>query len=334
MSMETRQWLSENTLVGYTAKRGNAWHYREGDGNHFPGAVPMARVEALYDFEVVERPLYMPDTNPANDGAFVRVPDRKAMVHEKTGDVLGIFKSGFQGHAYTEWLLDNVATLLDADLAISSAVLLKAGAVAAVQVEMEDTVSNPQGVDFRPFLTAYTSYDGSFATTYRTGVTRVVCDNTLAAAADDANGAVVKYRHSSNSLHKVHEARQALDVISTVADDFNAEVERMCAQTVTDQQFADFLEMEVPDKDSKAGRTRAVERRELLTALYRNDARVAPYKGTAFGVYQTMNTYRLHESPVQQRTERVERNTLNFLRGKVEKDDAQSMKNLQLVLSK
>lgn len=332
MSMETREWLSKNTLVGYTAKRGNAWHWREGDSNHYEGAVPMSAVRELFDFKVVERELFVADAT----GNPVAMPDRKAMVHEGTDDVLGVFKSGFVGHAYSEWLLDNVETVMDASLAVGSAVLLKKGAVAAVQVEMEDTLSNPEGVDFRPFLTAYTSFDGSFATTYKTGVTRVVCDNTLSAAVSATTDQMVKYRHSSNSLNRVHEAREALGVLETVSDEFNAEVAALCAQSVSDQQWGEFLELEVPTPDgqSKAGHTRATERRELLTALYRNDPRVSEYTGSAFGVYQTMNTYRLHESPVQQRTERAERNTLDFLRGKTAKADSQSMKNLQLVLSK
>ena len=45
---------------------------------------------------------------------------------------------------------------------------------------MADTL-NAAGVEFRPFLTATTSLDGSIATTYQTGAQVAVCDNTLSA---------------------------------------------------------------------------------------------------------------------------------------------------------
>ena len=50
MSQETSQWLSTRTLIGFTDKRGNAWHYRaEEQGtepNHYPLAVPAEDVGA------------------------------------------------------------------------------------------------------------------------------------------------------------------------------------------------------------------------------------------------------------------------------------------------
>ena len=45
MSRETLQHLNTNTLIGFTDKRGHAWHYREehqgGESNHYPGPVPV-----------------------------------------------------------------------------------------------------------------------------------------------------------------------------------------------------------------------------------------------------------------------------------------------------
>lgn len=54
---------------------------------------------------------------------------------------------------------------------------------------MEETLS-VAGVDFRPFLTATTSMDGSIATTYQTGAQVVVCDSALSAALSSADTTV------------------------------------------------------------------------------------------------------------------------------------------------
>ena len=51
---ETLQWLDENMLIGFTDKRGTAWHYRTdlqgAEPNHYPGAIPVADVKRrLFD---------------------------------------------------------------------------------------------------------------------------------------------------------------------------------------------------------------------------------------------------------------------------------------------
>ncbi len=49
MSRESLNWLNTNTLIGFTNKRGTAWHWRaeeQGEqSNHYPGAVPLADVQ-------------------------------------------------------------------------------------------------------------------------------------------------------------------------------------------------------------------------------------------------------------------------------------------------
>jgi hypothetical protein len=152
MSRETMDWLNNNTLIGFTEKRGHAWHYREGSNNHYPGAVPVADVERrLFNWEAVEQPLYVPT---GHEGAMVEVPGSKAIAHSKTGEVLGIFRDGYVPHQYREWLLKALADILDDDLQIGSAVLLKGGAVACVSVETPENLTTPEGVEYRPHLLA------------------------------------------------------------------------------------------------------------------------------------------------------------------------------------
>jgi len=52
MSQETMEWLHTMTRIGFTEKRGAAWHGRADQPNHFPGAVPMSEVEGLFSFTV------------------------------------------------------------------------------------------------------------------------------------------------------------------------------------------------------------------------------------------------------------------------------------------
>ncbi len=340
MSRETLEWLNANTLIGYTAKRGNAWHYRASDQgdepNHYAGAIPVEDVERrLFSWTPVEGTV---DSTYTVDGMTHVITDtsRKTIIRPNTQTILGIFRSGFVVHEYRQWLLRQAELILDADLAIGSAGLLRGGAVAWLQVEIEDTISTPEGVDFRPFLTAATSLDGSLASTYQTGAQVVVCDNTLSAALSDKSK-MLKVKHSKRSAGRLADVRDALGIVHDVAGDFAAEVAQLCSITVTDSQWQSFVAEHTgaaahTEATSARAKTNASDLGERLTALYREDVRVAPWTGTAYGVLAAVNTYAHHVQPLRGDAKRVERNQLRAVTGDVDKLDAGVLETLERVL--
>lgn len=334
MSKETAEHLNTQTLIGYTAKRGNAWHYREdlqgAEPNHYEGAIPVEDVRRrLFNWEPVEGPV---QTVVEIGGQEVTIVDpcRKTVIRPDTRAILGLFKQGYRMHGYDQWLISNVESILDADLAIGSAGLLRAGAQAWVQVEMADTI-NVAGVDFRPFLTAGTSLDGSLATTYFTGAQVVVCDNTYSIANREAT-AKYKVKHSKNSLGKLETAREALGVVYGTADAFAAEVKALTEQAVTDKQWADFTKAycELDKELEKAALTRAENKRGELNRLWNYDERVSPWKNTAFGVVQAANTYAHHIMPVRGMS-RADRNMDKMINGGFDAVNAEALATLALV---
>lgn len=336
MSQETNEWLNTMTLIGFTDKRGTAWHYREAlqgvEPNHYPGAIPVPDViRRLFNFKVVERPLFV--YRPADlqqEGEFVEVPDRKAMVTNDTGDVLGIFKSGYQGHQYEEWLLNNVAHVLDDDLSIGSAGLLKGRAQAWVSVEVPENITTPEGVVFRPHLIACTSFDGSLATTYKRAIQFVVCDNTLACGLGE-QGQVYKVRHSKYSNLRLKDAREALAVVHTMADDFAAEVKRLTAWPVYEPDFQRHMDLMIPVPEEEGrSKTIALNKRDEIVRLYRSDERVAPWRDTAFGVVQAYNTWNHHYQTIRG-AGRAQRNMENAITGKFAQADSDVLSKLALV---
>jgi phage/plasmid-like protein (TIGR03299 family) len=335
MSRETLTHLNTQTLIGYTSKRGQAWHYRAehqgSEPNHYEHAVPVADVRRrLFHWSPVEADLQAV-TIVADGVASYTDPTRKAIVRPDTGAILGVFRTGYQVHDYDQWLISNVEGILDADLHISSAGLLRGGAVAWVQVEMADTLT-AAGVEFRPFLTATTSLDGSIATTYQTGAQVVVCDNTLSAALTNP-GTRVKVRHSANSLTKLAQVRDALGIVHQVADDFAAQVERLVNETATDARWARFLAAYCGTDDAKASNRALTSRREQadqLNRLWTNDQRVTPWRGTAYGVLAAANTYAHHLAPVRGAS-RAERNAERLVTGKVQDLDEHTLQVLASV---
>ena len=345
MSKETMVYLNTNTLIGFTEKRGNAWHYRavlQGDeSNHYPGAIPVADVRRrLLSWQAVPRrvaiefPATFETMTHLNDaGEPVRwavQADRQAITPSNRDVVMGLFKDGYKIHQYDAWLLDNIATILDDELAISSAGLLRDGALAWVEVSIPETITTPEGVVFRPNLLAATSFDGSLATTIKRTVQATVCDNTLAVAQRE-KGQTVKIRHSSGSLGRITDVREALALVHSTAEDFAAEVKLLTAQTVTELQFTQVIEQVFPvsDPDSKRAVTNAQNKIDQVMHLYRFDPRVSDWTGTAFGVLQAFNTWRHHEqgglagsTNAVKRAARADRNALRAVTGETEREDA------------
>jgi phage/plasmid-like protein (TIGR03299 family) len=280
-------------------------------------------------------------THLAADGTparWVEVPDKQAITRSDTGEVMGIFAPGYARHQYREWLLSTVAEIIDDDLSISSAGLLRGGAIAWVEVSVPDSIDTPEGVTFRPNLLATTSFDGSIATTFKRTVTDTVCDNTRSLALAE-QGQAYKVKHSRYSDAKLADARQALAMVYTLADDFAAEVKQLCATDVTQTQWQTFLDGLVPITDAKSGEqltgralTLAEKKRDSLAKLYRHDDRVAPWAGTAMGVIKAVNTYEHHESTVRGAT-RAERNMLRTVTGDFAALDHTTWTSLQHVLA-
>ncbi len=332
MSRETLETLNTQTLIGFTAKRGNAWHYRaahQGDEpNHYPGPVPVEHVRRrLFDWEPVEAEVSA--TIMTADGVQTfHDPTRKGVVRPDTGAVLGVFSRSYQIHGYEEWLLRNVADLLDDDLQVGSAGLLGGGARAWVQLETEAT-QMVAGIEHRPFLTAATSLDGSLATTYGVGTQVVVCDNTLSVALRRFRSAV-KVRHSAKSLGRLGDVREALGLVLGAGDEFAAQVRELTAEPVSEQRFERFLgAFTDTGNDSKSAATNATNKADSLRALWRTDERVAPWRGTAWGVVAAVNTYAQHAAPI--RGDRVTRNTEFMVSGKYNTLDARTMDLLATV---
>lgn len=344
MSKESLEWLNRNVLVGMASKRGNAWHYKQSaqgaEPNHYDGFIPAADVDRrlFVPAHAVSVPLFVPVlTADGFTTEYVPVPGRQAIMRETTGDVHGLFKDGYAIHQFSEWLIGVTSNILGDSLGITSAGLLKNGAVAWLEASVPDNVTTPEGVTFRPNILAGTSLDGTIATFYKRTITATVCDNTFEAARSES-GQTYKVKHTRNSGLKLADARQALNLITEAADGFAEEVRTLCRTDVTDRQWDAFLSAYAPTVDATGkaleGRslTMAENKQDTLRKLWVRDNRVSPWSGTAFGVVQAVNTFNHHEGIVRG-TSRVERNLLNAIDGTTAQNDRDAREILTRVLA-
>jgi len=322
MSKETLEHLNTQVLVGFTEQRGTAWHYKkeaQGDEpNHYTGAIPVEDVRRrLFSWHAIELPMFI----HTHLYGVKEVPNRQAIVRDDTYQVLGVLSKSYVPHQYDEWLLKQVANLLDDDLSIGTAGLLKGGAVAWVQVEMPETWK-VAGVEFRPHLLATTSFNGEIATLYKRTCTIVVCDNTRAAALRES-GQEFRVKHTSNSLLRLGNAREALSIVQNIGEEFAAEIEKLMSIKVSDKQFDRFLSILAPsdDRESKQSQTRSENIRNSMRQMWQTDIRCAPFRNTGFGAVQTVNTWRQHIKPTRKGRSIIERNMLDTMTGVTELED-------------
>jgi len=152
--------------------------------------------------------------------------------------------------------------------------------------------------------------------------TAVVCDNTLAAGLGE-QGQEHKTRHSKHSGFKLQNVRDALGIVHSFADDFTAEIQRLCAISVTDSEWDAIVNRIIPVASEGDSRPQAISRaqnkQEAIRHLYKYDDRSAPWAGTALGALQAFNTYNHHLTGKDE--SRVERNAFNALTGKTSEFD-------------
>ena len=337
MTRETIEDLNRNTLIGYTDKRGMAWHYREGGSNHFPGAVPADRVLQLFNWTAEESDITYDVVLDNGQRGTVVDRERKLYYRSDNGAALGVHGKGHQRHQYIEWLMNNVQILLGGELHIGQAGLLKGGAVAWVSIEMADTLTF-SGVDIRPQLLAATSFDASLKSTNKLVSTIAVCDNTMAMALGE-HSPTYAVAHTSKSKFDEEKARDALGLVEAYGEAFGRKLDELVGSKVTDEQFDRFLQIWIPmPEDKGAARTNATAKQNRYTELWNSDPRVSPWHGTQFGVLQAANTYHHHDTRVLGSVaDRGERNMLRAVTANksdsIETFDANVLQALGLVLS-
>jgi phage/plasmid-like protein (TIGR03299 family) len=346
MSKESLSWLQNNIRIGYTDERGPAWWAASGefmtDGSHFDGPVPADEVRKLLAVPFVEAKLFAQYEDEAGERQVVGDPDRKVILTPDTGDILGVFKSGYQVHGYQRWTADQIAAILDTsqgELGTAAVGLLRKRGVAFLQAKLTGTGMEVGGYEFAPYILAATSVDGSLASTYATGVQAAVCDNTLNAA---IRGALtkLKVKHSRNSAGKLSDVRAALGLVYQEADEFALAASELQAVDVSAADFSAWLDemSPVPERDPKsrtggARYTNAVKVRETYEAMWKHDPKVKPWAGTAFGILQLDNTYRTWTRNVSG-TNRMERNFVNMVAGKSAAEDSDALAALSRVLDR
>ena len=231
------------------------------------------------------------------EGTRIVVPNHYATVRTDTGKVLGVVGEDYQP-LQNEALFEFADRLLDSgDAMVETAGSLRSNRVVFVTVEVKRPVQIAD-VDFKPYLVLAHSHDGTLATKALVTPTVVVCANTLRLAQRDARYEYA-VKHTYGQIRRLDDARQALGITFEYLDGFEAEIARLVDTDFTDRQFNELVTQLVPDSETVRGQTNAKNRREELHKVWVSDPAAAPWRGTAWGALNAVNTWETWMKPVR-----------------------------------
>jgi phage/plasmid-like protein (TIGR03299 family) len=336
MSEHTNEYLDDNSAIGFTDQRGNAWWWRKGMKSHHPGAVPVDVARELFRRAVA----VLGDVwTSVPGGEPFMVPNRKTVIIPGYNNcVPSVPTDDFVPHQYEAVVLEPLLALCNG-IGIASVGVLKHGARAYCQLEYpnNESANAANGAfKFRPGLLAGSSLDGSIKTIFKQTGTAVVCDNTFAWALGDFASTMVKIKHTKHSMAKFRDSGEAIKALHDLAEQIGYVIEKASRRVVTESQFQEFLLKLVPDPlpnpDNTRGQTMATNKRNTIDSLYHTDERAATWQGSVLGVMQAVNTYNQHESIIRNADHRAERFGNNLLTGKLEELDSIALATLNKVL--
>ncbi len=331
MSKYDLEYLRNNMRIGFTGELGDAWWATYGSvaDSHFTESVPIDEVRRLIGFV------------PGRTAIPAKYWDGSGMVyltHPETGLLLGVNGDTYPETTYTDRLIDGHEAILDGSIEgmIGSCGLIDGGRQAWVQIRPGETITHTSGERFAPWITAYSSYDGSLATTFKEGVTRTQCDNTFEMTQKE-RGRTYKYKNTQNNRINVLQARTLLDMLQQTSEDMWAELDILTSKKVSEDQWHAITNaVFAPTTESQKAKTRAENKRIAVSELYFNDPRIGAISGTQWGAFQAFSTWKQHETTVNGAEDdmagEAERNMTWLLSNELRKFDAMVMEKIDMVL--
>ena len=153
------------------------------------------------------------------------------------------------------------------------------------------------GDNFENYLLFMNSHDGSGAMKVCVTPTRVVCQNTLNFALNNAQRKF-SMRHVGDISGKLREAEMTLKLSQDYLIQVQDKYMELAKKKVTDKMFDSFLQQLFPvtADDDKAQVKRQMSRREAVSIAYDVDD-LANHKGTAYGVMNAVSDMAAHYEP-------------------------------------
>ena len=206
-----------------------------------------------------------------NKGEYHRVPNKYACTRRDTGQVFGIFGSGYEPIQNR----DKFGVFGDALVAAGEAVFhsagsLNGGALTWMLMKLPGDLKVSDGSVLERGILLTDSYNGSSALGLRFINMNKVCCNTLPGIVG-GRGAQFRGKHTINLMGRVNEARQIMGLEQAYSEMLMLGIERMAQEAMDKPQLADFLEkLFGVEEDVEAISTRVRNQMDRVGDLFYN----------------------------------------------------------------
>lgn len=268
------------------------WH-RLGTELEEPATAREAIEASGLDFRVELKPL------ETTDGT--AVPQRKGVVRDDTGDVLGVV-----GNSYVPVQNHQAFGFLDAVVAEGGLRYHTAGALGKgeriwmlAKLPSHIRVNGSEDVVDK-FLLLSNTHDGSTALRVYFTPIRVVCQNTLNLAERDGMGQGIAIMHKGDLHSKIREAQRVLGLAERFYDDAESKIDFLAQHHPTKAQLQDYFEALYPDRED-VGNARAKKVRETLNRIFETGIGLdmPGIQGTTWAAYNAVTEWVDHHRPTR-----------------------------------
>ena len=218
-----------------------AWH---GLGNVLknPPTTKEGIIQAGLDWKVLEEPIYNVENSEA-----IPIPGYKSLVRDSDRKVLGVVGERYQPLQNEEAFAWFDPLLHEGDVTLEAAGALKGGKRIWVLAKInQNNLDVADGDQVCPYLLLHNSHDGSTAIWLQFTIIRIVCWNTLSAAAserhkDEKRGKAFRIRHGSSIAQQLSIAHEALNFSKQRFTHTVQEYRAMAKKSITRELFEHYI---------------------------------------------------------------------------------------------
>lgn len=167
-----------------------------------------------------------------------------------------------------------------------------------------------------PYLLFNNSHDGFGSVRVTMTNTRVVCQNTLNIALNNAPR-IWSCAHKGDMENKLHEAQATMRAANTYMKEFEKEAERLAAKKVSPEEVRKIMDILFPVGDESLGLRKINNliylKANFEQALARPD--IENFKNTAFGLINAASDFVLHTAPLRKTASYNENRLRSFMDG-------------------
>lgn len=246
-----------------------------------------ALIKAGLDYRVVQVPIFAEGQEIPHRVANIRSDNRKFI--EVVSNRYTPFQND-QAYAFLENMTNSGA------LQIETAGQFGEGAV-WIEARTPENIT-VMGDKFYPYALVRNSHDGTSGVKVCFTFTRVVCENTLAAAVRGAPR-IWQARHLRNIEGRMEDAKKMLEVMDAYAHEYPVMAEKLAAINLTEDETVSVLKKMFPlkaDATVKTIQNAMGSVKEILT-IYNKTPDLTKFNGTAWGFFNAVGDYVTHTAP-------------------------------------